>query len=689
MAGRHSACRLRAVRLRVRRVVERPRVRAAFLSALLVLAVAAVLPGPSSAEHASEPSSVAAALLDAGRDHTCAVLEGGSVRCWGFGGDGELGYGNVQTIGDDETPGTAGPVNLGAGGPVTSISAGHFHTCVVQAEGNVRCWGFGRNGQVGHEGINSVGDNESPGSIDPVQLGAGATEVTAGGAHSCALLTGGQVRCWGYGFYGALGHGGGDPNAEIPSGASPPGGHPEDIGDDETPLEVGPPIDFGNGRTALAVSAGGYHTCALLDDQTVRCWGLAQAGQLGYGDRVNVAEPNKVGAVDLGGHTARAISAGEVHTCALLDDGSVRCWGAALEGRLGFPGQTPIGDTETPGSVPPVDLGGRAAVAISAGSNHTCARLDDGSVRCWGSGFQGRLGYGNTNNIGDDPGEAPGAFGPVSLGEGRSAAAVSAGGRHTCARLDGATDVVCWGYGGNGRLGYCNQRNVGDDELPAAVGPVPVDVAVRAPSSAYPGCVRPPRASGGSTPPPAGGSRPAPAVSPLAAQAQRRRAFRSCLAEAASHARREIRRARRSSRGARARLKRHIKRHRASKRRACLRRHGRTPGRVTGLTARATSRTAVVLRFKAAGTDGNRPPAARTYVVKQSTRPIRGRRGFRRAQTLCKGRCRFAVTAVGAEVSLRVKDLRRRTRYYYAVAARDNVSRRVGPRSRAVRVRTR
>jgi hypothetical protein len=96
-----------------------------------------------------------------------------------------------------------------------------------------------------------------------------------------------------------------------------------------------------------------------------------------------------------------------------------------------------------------------------------------------------------------------------------------------------------------------------------------------------------------------------------------------------------------------------------------------------------------VLSFKAAGSDGDRPPAARSYVVKQSLGPIRSRRGFSRAQTLCKGRCRFPAITIGAELTLTVKDLDRRATYYYAVAARDNVSGRLGPRSRTVRVRTR
>ena len=180
-------------------------------------------------------------------------------------------------------------------------------------------------------------------------------------------------------------------------------------------------------------------------------------------------------------------------------------------------------------------------------------------------------------------------------------------------------------------------------------------------------------------------------VYPLEAEAMRRAAYKKCLRDAAAHIRREVRRARRLSGRRRARLRRHIKRHRARLRRACVRAHGRTPGRVTDLNARAASRRRVVLTFSATGTDGNSPPAARTYVIKQSRRPIRGARGFRRAQSLCRrGRCRFAgVTDVGALLTLTVTDLRRRTTYYYAVAARDNVTGKLGPRSRPDRVRTR
>ena len=652
-------------------------------SIALVVLMAVLMPAGSAAEEASQPlpptpPAAGAGELDAGRNHTCALVAGTGLRCWGYGGDGELGYGNTQTIGDDETAGSAGPVNFGPGRSVVAISAGHHHSCARLDDGSVRCWGFGREGELGtgNNDIIAVGDDETLADLPAVNLGAGRTAVaiSAGGTHSCAILDGGDVRCWGYGFYGALGYGGDVTN---PDGSV----HPDPVGDDEPPASAGP-VALGAGLTAVAISAGGYHTCAILTDGIVKCWGYGLYGQLGYGNTANVGDPSTAPPVNLGGNRkAVAISAGELHTCALLNDASVRCWGLGTGGRLGGGDPQTVGDNETPGEVPPVNLGGDA-LAISAGDSHSCALLTGGAVRCWGINDAGQLGYANTTHLGDN--EAPGSVGPVDLGTGRHAAAVSAGGRHTCVRLDNA-DVVCWGYGANGRLGYCNERNVGDNETPAAIGSVPVDLAVRAPSTAYPGCVRP-AAGRPSSPGGAGGD----TTSPLAAQAARRRAFRSCLRRAARHAGRELRRARRSAGRTRARLMRHIRRHRAAKRRACVRRHGRTPGAVTGLSARAASRTTIVLRFKAAGTHGSRPPAARSYVVKQSRRPIRSARAFRRAQTLCRGRCRFpASIGVGGQLEVTVEDLRPRTTYYYAVAARDNVSRRLGPRSRSVGVRTR
>jgi hypothetical protein len=302
-----------------------------------------------------------------------------------------------------------------------------------------------------------------------VNLGTGRTAlaVTAGGEHTCAILDTRALRCWGSGSHGRTGH-----------------VNTNHVGDDETPGSV-PPVDLGTGRTAVAVSAGKYHTCAILDDGSVRCFGFASSGQLGYGNVNDIGDnetPGSAGPVDLGvGRTAVALAAGDEHTCALLDNGDVRCWGHAAFGELGYGNTDPIGDDETPGSVGPVDLGtGRTAVAIAAGAAHTCAVLDDGSVRCWGINGpgSGQLGYGNPDIVGDD--ETPGSVGPVNLGAGRTAVAIAPGQSQTCALLDTGR-VRCWGWSEYGSLGYGNTTSIGDDETPDVAGPVAAGGLVGAP----------------------------------------------------------------------------------------------------------------------------------------------------------------------------------------------------------------
>ncbi len=656
----------------------------ALSAVLLVAVIVGAVPASAAGEQASDPGSSAAGKLDGGGNHTCAILVDGTVRCWGYGGEGQLGYGNTDSIGDDETPGSVGPVNLGPGRTATAIATGDFHTCVLLDDGSVRCWGFGGDGRLGYGNTSNVGDTPTttPDKVGPVNLGPGRTAkaITAGAGHTCALLDNGSVRCWGYNGNGRLGY-----------------GNTNNVGDTPTmtPDKAGP-VDLGLGRTAKAISAGSGHTCALLDDGSVRCWGFARDGELGYGNLAIGADigddetPGSVGPVNLGpGHTATAITAGGRHTCAVLDDSTVRCWGYAGAGQLGYGNTNNVGETPTttPDKVGPVNLGpGRTARAISAGLNHTCALLDDGAARCWGYGLDGRLGYGNTSNVGDTPAMTPDKMGPVDLGPGRTATAISAGSLHTCALLDD-TSVRCWGYGANGRLGYCNQDNVGDIQTPGVVGPVALE-----PGGAGAGCASSPGVAPATPPGTAagptvhGGRSMAPRS---ASDAQRARGLRACLAVVARQARRERRLARRRSARWRATVRLHIERQASSGRRRCLRRYTRTPGRITGLHARALSRTAIELSFNAPGTKGSHPPAARTYLIKQSLRPMRRALDFARAQTLCKGHCHFTVTRVGAKITLTITGLRPHTTYYYAIAARDNVSARGGPRSQTVRATTR
>ena len=174
--------------------------------------------------------------------------------------------------------------------------------------------------------------------------------------------------------------------------------------------------------TDTTFSAGNYHTCAILDDGTLNCWGRDADGQLGDGGS-NTAKTTPVSVSLATGRTAVAVSAGQSHTCVILDDGSLKCWGNDLYGKLGDGGSNT--NKNTPVSV---SLGnGRTAVAVSAGTHHTCAILDDGSLNCWGLDIYGQLGDGvSLTGTQSTPVS-------VSLGTGLTAVAVSAGGYPTCA----------------------------------------------------------------------------------------------------------------------------------------------------------------------------------------------------------------------------------------------------------------
>ncbi len=267
--------------------------------------------------------------------------------------------------------------------------------------GRVRCWGYGGYGELGDGATNDVGDDEAPGSVGPIDLGAGrkAVAISAGDVHACALLDNGEFAA----------------GASVSTASS-------GTETRATWATTRLPAWSGRSISARAErhsrSARPRTTRArLLDNGRVRCWGSSAVGQLGYGNTNTIGDdetPASASYVDLGaGRRALAISAGVYHTCALLDGGAVRCWGADDGGQLGYGNKDAIGDDETPGGYGPVDLV-RPAVAISAGADHTCAVLDNGRVRCWGYGAEGQLGYGNTNTIGDN--ETPASVRPVAAG---------------------------------------------------------------------------------------------------------------------------------------------------------------------------------------------------------------------------------------------------------------------------------
>jgi len=352
---------------------------------------------------------------------------------------------------------------------VSALAIGGDRTCAILSGGRVKCWGYVAYAELGYGDYKSRGDapGEMGSTLPFVDLGAGrsAVAISLGYEHICALLDGGDVKCWGGNYFGELGLGDHDDR----------GGTPGQMGD------ALPKVDLGTDQTAVAISAGYGHSCALLTGGRVKCWGSNGVGELGLGDTVDRGgAPGQMGdalpAVDLGtGRTAVAISAGSAsdafydHTCALLDDGQIKCWGSSSGGQLG------LGDTmnrgDHPGqmgdALPAVDLGtGQTAVAVG----YTCALLFGGSVKCWGDADV--LGQGDMTSRGASPGQMGDNLPATDLGTGRKAVALASGYGTSCALLDDRA-LKCWGWNYDGQLGLGDTVNRGmkpgqmGDDLPA------------------------------------------------------------------------------------------------------------------------------------------------------------------------------------------------------------------------------
>lgn len=337
-------------------------------------------------------TGIAAKQVVAGGEQTCVLLVDDTIRCWGQNVDGVLGLPGVENIGDDESPVDMPPVDVG--GAVTQISLSLIgHACVLLNTGEIRCWGRNDDGQLGLGNLDTIGDNEPPASVGTVDVGGPSIQVSVQGRRSCALLASGGVRCWGYPA-GGSGHG----NLDI-------------IGDNETPASAG---DIPLGRPATQVQVGGNHVCVLLDDSSVRCFGLGMNGRLGQGNTDDIGDdesPDSIPPVPLPGFS-RLLAVGAEHTCVVLSTQELYCWGGNDHAQLGHADLLDIGDDELPSASGPVDIG-KPLSTMSLGPFHTCGITKEGMLRCWGDGSFGKLGYGNVETIGDD--ETPASAGDVML----------------------------------------------------------------------------------------------------------------------------------------------------------------------------------------------------------------------------------------------------------------------------------
>ena len=364
-----------------------------------------------------------AARVDVGDSHACAVADDGEVYCWGYNWAGQGGNGTTTDFDRPERVDA-----LPAPGRAQAVAAGGDTTCALLVDGAVTCWGSDSDGQLGNGA--PVGNVLSPPAPVTLPSPGKAVQISVGYNFACAVLTDGKVTCWGSDSNGQLGNGA--PSADV---VAPPA-----------------PVTLPSPGTAVSVSAGYSHACALLTDGKVTCWGAYSNGQLGNGAASAdvITPPSPITLPSPG--TAIAISAGDFHTCAVLAGGDVTCWGSGLSGALGNGSSGIVDVPPAPVSLP----GGAAAVGVSAGPFVSCALLAAGDISCWGNGGHHMLGTGSLVNA-----MTPSPV--VTLPGGREASAVAVGSHSVCAAV--GAGISCWGDDRYGEAGV-GEAN-GDNTLPS------------------------------------------------------------------------------------------------------------------------------------------------------------------------------------------------------------------------------
>lgn len=326
------------------------------------------------------PDLAGVTSIHAGVDTTCATVgKDAEIKCWGDGrfgqlGNGKSGEGYFESL----------PVAAAGGGAAVDLDVAGPNACAVFRDGLLRCWGLNdADDRLGFHSADcgpylmplangSFMLQSVPCEATPrvVPMLTGAVSVVAGGSHSCALLSGGVVSCWGTDSYGQLG-----------DGMSGKGSHNAI----PTPIEGLAFVD--------SISVGSGHTCARLADASVRCWGDNSFGQLGIGinaldsyKSMPTAVPGLSGVIEL--HAATHT------TCAVLEDETVRCWGDASE-LFKNPVNLTDGKALRPAPVPKLGF----VTEVRVAETHACVRTGDGRVACWGLNEHGELGNGSVDTV--------------------------------------------------------------------------------------------------------------------------------------------------------------------------------------------------------------------------------------------------------------------------------------------------
>lgn len=399
--------------------------------------------GTSTAEAspANERSDLAARdRLSSGDDHTCYITDQRSVECWGSNARGQLGSATVPTSTNDDDEDAAksvSPVPVEGVTDAVQVRSGERHSCALVAAGDVYCWGYDAAGRLSSNWSRSVAPFSS--SAKPVPGISKATSIASADGSICAIAGDAEVSCW------------------IPA-------------EQPTPIAV---VGL-KGATQLALTEDAL--CAVLPGGTVGCVGGNDDGVLGIDGTDFIpldGTPSKVhGLTDI-----VELAAGEDFLCALDDTGAVWCWGENGYGQLGTKSvPTYQGSEDDHQSTIPHRVDGLSDVAdIGAGNSHACAVLRDGTARCWGYSSRSQLGDPSLPlSDADDDIESISAT-PVRVQGLTSATAVTGGFTHSCAVTNSAT-VKCWGSNYDGQLGSTTVPSGPDVEPHSAVSAAPVDV---------------------------------------------------------------------------------------------------------------------------------------------------------------------------------------------------------------------
>jgi alpha-tubulin suppressor-like RCC1 family protein len=286
----------------------------------------------------------------------CALTSGGGVKCWGPNQYGQLGNGTTSTV--PVYP--AGDV-VGLTSGVAAIAGGGVHNCALTIAGAVKCWGYNGDGRLGN---NATSNSMVP--VDVFGLGNGTTTaISSNGGHTCALTTGGGVKCWGPSSNSQLGH----------TATRPPGGS----------FEIKPVDVLGLSSGVTAIYTGRSHSCAFVTGGGIKCWGQTLFLS-GDSDPVNSPSPIDMPELVATGISSMAIGFGWI--CVLTNAGGVKCMGDNANGALGdgtFTHRKSLADTLRLES---------GVTAISP----MCAVKDTGMVYCWGEGSSFQLGNGDNTN---------------------------------------------------------------------------------------------------------------------------------------------------------------------------------------------------------------------------------------------------------------------------------------------------